>query len=161
MHKQANAVLYQVAAETLEQLAYFFVEKPEDDDIFEPTDEMVTAVASFNGPFSGCVGISLALNLLPEVASNMLGIEDGEISEQEQVDAFKEVANILCGNLLPKIAGPEKVFDIDSPVILEKANAFVPEKMELIGEVILTIDETDCKLQLFVEEPVPKELLKI
>ena len=161
MSEKANAVLFQVAAQTLEQLTFFFVEKPEDDDFLEPTDEMVTAVARFNGPFSGCMGISLALNLLPEVASNMLGTDEGGISDQEQIDAFKEMTNILCGNLLPKIAGPEKVFDIDSPVIFEKANDFVPEKMELIGEAILAIDETDCKLQLFVEAPVPNELLKI
>jgi len=160
MNKQTNAILYQVAAETLEQLTFFFVEKPEDDEIFEPLDEMVTAVAGFNGPFSGCMGISLAFNLLPELASNMLGTEDGETSEQEQMDAFREVTNIICGNLLPKIAGLEKVFDIDAPVILEKANDLDSKQMALIGEVILILDETDCKLQLFVESPVPNELLK-
>jgi hypothetical protein len=61
---------------------------------------------------------------------------------------------------LPKIAGPEKVFDIDTPVILEKENDLDSGQMELIGEVILILDETDCKLQLFVESPVPNELLK-
>jgi CheY-specific phosphatase CheX len=91
----------------------------------------------------------------------MLGNEEEKTTVKEQMDAFKEVTNILCGNLLPKIAGPEKVFDIETPMILEPVIESDSEQWELIGEIIFTIDETDAKLQLFIESPVPNELLKL
>jgi CheY-specific phosphatase CheX len=47
----------------------------------------------------------------------MLGAESEEISPDQQKDALKEATNVVCGNFLPEIAGPEAVFHIDAPVL--------------------------------------------
>ena len=55
-----------------------------------------------------------------ELTENMLGLDEGEaeISSDDQADALKETINVICGNLLPAIAGKDAVFDIQPPEIL-------------------------------------------
>jgi CheY-specific phosphatase CheX len=36
-----------------------------------------------------------------------------------QHDAFKELVNIVCGNLLPVLAGAEAVFEVGTPCLHE------------------------------------------
>lgn len=69
----------------------------------------------FRGPCRGSLGLSLDRGLLPRLAANMLGVE-GEPSDALQGDALGEVANVICGNVLPTVAGARAVFDLDRAV---------------------------------------------
>ena len=107
--------LLEAATSTFEQLGFLFAD-------YELTEEQaglpVDAVARvrFSGPRSGILEVRIAGGLLPQLASNMLGTEDAP--EQTVVqDAFGEIANVICGNVLPKVAGPEAVFDLNAPQV--------------------------------------------
>ena len=52
--------------------------------------------------------------MLPGLAANMLGVDEAPGSA-EQADALGELANVLCGNLLPAIAGEQHVFILEAP----------------------------------------------
>ncbi|MDX2052216.1 MAG: chemotaxis protein CheX [Polyangiaceae bacterium] len=77
----------------------------------------VAVAVEFIGPAEGTLWISVAPSMLAPIASAMLGDDDVE-SETVQQDALRELANIVCGNVLPLIAGGQAVFDLMSPRIL-------------------------------------------
>lgn len=112
-----NGILYRVAEETLENLAFLFA-FGDGDDCGEGADQMAALKVLFSGRFSGELLMRLSRGVLPELAANMLGLEEEDISPSDQLDAASEALNIICGNLLPAIAGKQAVFNIGSPEIL-------------------------------------------
>ncbi len=158
MSRSYSQILSEVAAETLEQLAFIFsfAEDPEEDAIW---DEDVTGChVTFSGPHQGEILLVINSAVLPELAANMLGMDDDEEPPQEhQEDALKEALNVICGNLLPKIGGVEAVFDISAPAIHPVA-AMQP-KVEALktapagcGAAFLSLDEGECHIYLRYDE---------
>jgi hypothetical protein len=68
----------------------------------------------FDGPWSGSVVLRVSDDVLDAAAANMLG-HDAPPAEPLRRDALGELANVLCGNLLPMVAGPKAVFQLRSP----------------------------------------------
>ena len=69
---------------------------------------------SFTGPLTGCLILRATSDILPAIADNMLGTS-GHASEAVLTDALGELANVLCGNLLPSVGGAESVFVLSAP----------------------------------------------
>ena len=105
--------LSRAATSTFEELALLFASDT-------LTEEQEAAVASttvrvrFRGPLSGALELRVTDALLPQIAANMLGFMD-EPPAQLQQDAMGELANVICGNVLPDVAGPSAVFDLEAP----------------------------------------------
>ena len=105
-----NELLGQVGGEVLESLAFLL---PVESGPPSSDAASMTAQVAFHGPFDGLVRVRVPRDMLAELASNMLGLEAGEAaSGEQQADALGELANVICGNLLPKVAGAEAVFDV-------------------------------------------------
>lgn len=119
MNGEPTSSLQKAAASTFEQLGFLYA----DDELSEdqaalPVDGV--ARVEFTGPLTGTLEVRLAGNLLGDLAMNMLGAD--EVPEPSVVmDAFGEVANVICGNVLPLVAGPEGVFDLKAPEVCEGA----------------------------------------
>lgn len=109
------------------------------------------AVVRFGGPVSGAFKLTVNSEMLPQLAANMLGLEDESASTpEEQNDALKELANVLCGNLLPAIAGTEPVFNVHVPVIVtEGTGGAVPQGQTPIATARLTLDAGTGRVELF------------
>jgi len=133
-----NATLMEVASEMLESLAFMF-STPDRTDFDPPeSDAFRTLSAEFEGPFSGSLVLMAAEETLPELTAGMLGIEESEITSEQKEDALKETLNVVCGNLLPRIAGKQAVFNIARPVTMSR--------IEL--EALLQIRQPMAKVQL-------------
>ena len=78
---------------------------------------------SFRGPIQGSLVLAAAGRILPLLVANMLG-ESGEMTRELQRDALGELANVICGILLPKLAGDREVFDLQAPRLLETSELF-------------------------------------
>ena len=97
------------AVRTLEDMCFFSVSNA-------LTDEQTSAHADgamevrFRGPRTGRLVVRLAGGMLPVLANNMLGDADGTPAMQQ--DALGELANVICGNLLPLISGVHAIYDI-------------------------------------------------
>jgi CheY-specific phosphatase CheX len=74
----------------------------------------VVLAVDFRGAGRGTLLLALPESMLALVASAMLG-EDGPLELAEQHDAACELANIVCGNVLPLVAGERAVFDLSPP----------------------------------------------
>jgi len=155
MGTSIRQVLSQVAIETFEKLAFMFAFPKEE--AGQPVENRVSAGVVFRGPFSGQVIIHISDAILPELAANMLGVEDeGAVTLDQQYDALKETLNIVCGNLLPAIAGDEPVFHVEMPRILSGGEGLssVPESIAR-----LELDEGECEIALYVDQgDLPKGL---
>ena len=95
-----------------------FVEDPEDDMVFTTGSEFVQVNMGFSGPFKGDLSIAVPVDMCPELASNVLGLDpDDELVTRSPYDALKELLNIICGNVLTTLAGEEPVFDLTIPEV--------------------------------------------
>ena len=103
--------LYRAATLTFEEMALLYATP-----LQEPIDMPVAAevAVAFTGPLCGRVVVRTYGGVLPVLAANLLG-EDDEPPQRLQADALGEVANVICGNLLPAIGGPEAVFRLAAP----------------------------------------------
>jgi CheY-specific phosphatase CheX len=157
MTRQINNILSAVTNDTLERLAFLFA-FPDDSREHDGPEPAVTGKVEFSGLFSGSLVVRLSSSIIPELASNMLGAEDDdEISPEAQRDAFKELTNVICGNVLPAIAGDQGEFSIGAPQTLS-----VPDAGELTGSgdpagvVRLMVEDGYCDVYLFTEEKLPE-----
>ncbi|MFQ6099049.1 MAG: chemotaxis protein CheX [Armatimonadota bacterium] len=112
-----DQTLSRVAERAFEGLAFMFsMSEDEADAAGSPS---AAARVAFAGPLRGELVVSVSESMLPDLAANMLGLDDAvSPTSEEQQDALKELANVVCGHLLPEIAGAEAVFDVRAPGIL-------------------------------------------
>lgn len=107
------AALADAASETFESLAYCFAEPGQSTDVPGDGVDGVVAVA-FEGEARGGVLLQLSGGILPAMAGNMLGLDE-PASPSDQRDALGEAANVICGNVLPRVAGVTAVFSLGVP----------------------------------------------
>ena len=79
-----------------------------------PACETLDASVAFRGPVSGSVAIAIPRNalrsfvaalLLPEIAEDRLA----------RADFVSEIANIVCGNVVPRIFGRNSIYTLSPP----------------------------------------------
>jgi len=115
MTAQLSQELYRAAARTFEDLAFLL---PMQGDPASTDGQQAWAFVAFSGPFSGRVAVGCPRQMLVPLAANMLG--DGDVPALgQQLDALREVANVVCGNLLPAIAGTQAVFRMEAPHVVQ------------------------------------------
>jgi hypothetical protein len=149
-----DEALFQVAAQTLEGLAMMFLVPPEE----APADsgQGETAVhVRYTGPFSGELRLKVSSAVLPVLATNMLGLEEGTPpSPEQQNDALKELANVICGNLLPVAGGSSPVFHISAPAFADLNRSMeTSEHGELAGRTRVFTDVGRIELAVFADQP--------
>jgi len=156
---QIEHILWHVAEDVLGKLAFMF-SYPDDEmagaDESKPPDVPVTTCVSFKGPFEGSLLMHVSPMILPELAGNMLGLDDEETAgEEEQYDALKELINVICGNLLPEIAGKQALFKVGVPRICRKDE--ISDEKPLV-QIRLMVEDEYCELCLYIPGRVPPEL---
>lgn len=110
-----ETAIYRTGAAIFEELAFLFPTE-EIEDYQRALPARAAAEVGFRGPVSGQLVVVAYGEVLPQLAANMLG-EDAHHSEQIQRDALGEVANVICGNLLPALSGTQAVFSLDAPQV--------------------------------------------
>jgi CheY-specific phosphatase CheX len=108
----AAAALLAAGATAFEELGFLFVapELPEG----RARAAGVVASVAFRGPFDGSLVVEMDGSLLAPLAENMLGDEEAP-SPAMQDDAFGELANVICGHTLTRLAGARASFRLAAP----------------------------------------------
>jgi len=138
MPESLTAPLADAASETFESLAYCFAEPAPPSAVPGAGVDGVVAVA-FEGEARGGVVLQLSGGVLSAMAGNMLGLEE-PASPADQRDALGEAANVICGNVLPRVAGVAAVFALG-----------VPQHFPTWQAAIETIGSPDAHIALEVE----------
>lgn len=158
MSQKIHEALSQVAVETFEKLAFMFA-FPEDDVGSEDIEHPIYGQVRFSGPFSGMLTIVISSAVLPELAANMLGLdEETRVTQEERHDALKETINVICGNLLPVVAGPEHIFNMETPRVMPQNE---DPQQDALARVGLSFDEGACVIGVSVDGEIPKQLLRV
>jgi Chemotaxis phosphatase CheX len=146
MNNSWQTELLQAAVLTFEGLCFWFPDSVLAAEHLQAPFEAAVRV-SFQGPVAGCLVLRLYGSLLASLAGNMLGEESCWLSAK-QYDAFGEVANVICGNVLPRIMHPQALFQLGVPEIIGPA---APDGKVLSAEVQLGLEDGRVELQLFTD----------
>ncbi len=106
----------------------------------------------FEGPRCGAVGVWIRGHVLDALVSNMLGSNDAP-SAQDRADGLCELANVLCGQLLPELAGEQATFDMRPPQILPDERVPANEKAPECARICLQVDGGQAVLALHLHGP--------
>ena len=161
MKNRLEKILSDVAVDILEKLAFIFA-FPNGEKETGQQEPVVVASVAFNGFFSGALIMRISAKVLPELAANMLGSDEEEMTLDQQWDALRETINVICGNILPTIAGEQEVFNIDPPQILAQDGTEKCHNERKPASIArLALGEGSCDLLLFIDDPIPLELQRI
>ncbi len=156
MTDQIKETIYQVTEDVLERLAFMFSFREEERGDMNYSDAMIASV-TFGGDFEGRLFLAVSPDILPELAGNMLGIDE-ETTQDQQQDALKELINVICGNLLPRLSGKRIIFNVNAPQIVS-SDEIEAEKQERppLAVTRLSIEEGACDLIFFTDGEIPPD----
>ena len=113
---ELRGAVAQAAASVLENM--FFAEPALCDDSDDPASLM--AGVEFEGALTGAMTITLSNASASRLATDFLGLETGELAQNQIADVLTELTNMICGALLsclekastltlgqPAVVGPE------------------------------------------------------
>ncbi len=111
MSSTMDQSLLRATTATFEELALLV---PDPDPATDAAPLDFTVSLEFRGPVNGRLVLRASSDVLPRVAANMLGVQQGRQPGMQR-DAMAELSNVICGNVLPDIAGAEAVFHLHAP----------------------------------------------
>ena len=129
-----SEALRQSAEETFANLAFMFITEDAPDGS-EPKPPWLAVTLSFSGPLNGRLSMRVSSEVPAPLAANMLGLADDESpTAEQQQDALRELLNVICGNMLPILAGSDEVFDVGAPNIVDASELEMNDPMLLCLE---------------------------
>lgn len=140
-------LLIQVGQEVFERLASLSLQVDRRPDR-QPAGEKYCAEVGFSGSMQGLVSVVVPGTMMPVIYRNMAG-EGEEPTYDQQLDALGELTNVLCGNLLGRLAGPEPIFDLAAPQVAQVGAA--TENKGRRTSIRMAMDEDWMELALQVE----------
>ena len=151
MKKQIENVLKEATIITLEDLCFMYQE-PELKDAQENLPlEAAAEVKYRSDDFTGKLLIETRGGLFSAIATNILSNDDP--SAQQKKDALGEIANIICGNVVPSLGGGGREYKIDPPRSLHKDDLLKEEKQEEpLAEITLNFNDGRADIKLFMDD---------
>lgn len=142
--------LFEVGLQIFQDLGFLLPSSDLDEE--QANAELEAAVTvEFRGPTEGMILLTLSGQVLSGLTSNMLG-EDNPTTTEQQLDALKEMANVICGNLLPYIGSPGDVFDIKPPQICDLAALKRESGDKQVIHQAIGLENGRADIQLFLPE---------
>lgn len=150
MSNTTDQLLRRATVSTFESLAFLFAEDT-CTDVQRDAPLAGTVTVEFHGPMRGRIVLRVTESLMPAIAANMLGDDESHLVPLQR-DAIGEMSNVVCGNLLPLLAGTEAVFRLDAPLWRSTVPASddTREGDAPISAVVLGMDDGRVEVQLFV-----------
>ncbi len=149
MQNKQEAELYKAAVLTFEDLCLTLPTESLNDR--QRSAVPVAAVRlGFKGSSSGKLFVLVSADLLSLLPTNMLAL-DGPVAKIDQYDALREVANVICGNMLPGVMGSEEAFQITPPELINVSEVQALSAVKPSAEVHIGIDQGRADLLLFID----------
>jgi CheY-specific phosphatase CheX len=158
MKTRIENVLTEATIRTFEDICFMYLE-PELKDSQKNMALEAAAEVKFRGDLTGKLVIESRGGLSSAIAANMLSNDNP--SSQQKKDALGEIANIICGNIVPSLGrrkGPG--YKIESPIFLNKDELLKEEKGKPFAEVSLNFNKGRADIKLFVDDHNPSREIK-
>lgn len=140
--------LSQATTATFEELALLFPEMELSEEQAAAPLDMAVSV-DFRGPMSGRLVVRASQCILPAIAANMLGAEESQQLPLQR-DALGEIGNVICGHVLPLIAGPDKIFNLAAPQIHADGRLPMRESDRFEAQVQIGVESGRAEATLYL-----------
>jgi len=150
MKTQIEKVLLESTVRTFEDLCFMYQE-PELKDTQENLPlEAAAEVKYRSDDFTGKLLIETRGGLSSAIATNILSNDDPSV--QQKKDALGEIANIICGNIVPSLGEGGREYKIEPPRSLNKNDLLKKEwQEEPVVEITLNFNDGRADIKLFVD----------
>lgn len=107
------------SAQSVLETMFFVVPEGDTEGMHRQEPPLLHTGLSFRGEWQGTFELTAPLNSAKTLASSFSGlIEPEQVTEQEAAEVLRELANMVCGSTLSRLAG-NKIFDLESPKMLD------------------------------------------
>ncbi len=113
MNNSWRQILLSTTASTFEDLGYVLPDRELNEEQAAAGLDVVVRVP-FAGAATGAMELAVCGGILAGIAANMLG-RDEPPPPRVQIDAMGEIANVICGNVLPLVLGRDAEFRLQAP----------------------------------------------
>jgi CheY-specific phosphatase CheX len=149
MKKQIENVLKESTIITFEDICFIY-QVPELKDAQKNMELEAAAEVKYRGDLTGKLLIETRGGLSMAIAANMLS--NDVPSAQQKKDALGEIANIICGNVVPSLGRGKLEYKIESPRSLNKDELLKEEKQgNPLAEITLNFNEGRADIKFFVD----------
>lgn len=141
MERELSSALHLAAARIFEDLCFMTEEEGSQED---RDSARRSVMVRFSGDMDGALVVAVTDEVLHSVVENMLG--DDDLSDETARDGLGELANVICGNLLPMIAGEQAIISLQAPeASLAMADPVAARSQLFFGR-------GDAKVELFLRQ---------
>lgn len=147
MDRNLDEKLYSTTLESLEQLYSLFPWPEPDGHTTNAPFEAATSV-DYSGDLSGRMIIAVYGNIVSSMTATLCG-EGETASDSHKMDTLGEMANVVCGNFLPYLAGPKAIYHIKSPKTLSFSDLESQKREEPITKVQIPLEQGRLELCLY------------
>jgi CheY-specific phosphatase CheX len=149
MKKQIENVLKESTIRTFEDICFIY-QVPELKDAQKNLALEAAAEVNYRGDFTGKLLIETRGGLFMAIAANMLS--NDVPNTQQKKDALGEIANIICGNVVPSLGRGGREYKIESPRPLKKDDLLKEKKQgKPLAEITLNFNQGRADIKLFVD----------
>jgi len=146
MKTKIKKVLYEAAINTFEDICFMYA-VPELKDSQNDLALEAAAEVKYQGDYTGRLLIETRGGLFSAIAANMLS--SGNPTPRQKKDALGEIANIICGNILPSLGG--RGYETGTPQFLSKDKLLKEKGQDKpLAEITLNFNEGRADVKLFV-----------
>lgn len=149
MKTKIEKALKESAIKTFEDICFMYLE-PELEGEQENLALEAASQVKFKGDYNGKLVVETRGGLFAAIAANMLG--NDLPSFQQKNDALGEVANIICGNVVPSLgrkSGQE--YKIESPVVLS-VDEMPADTEQPLAQMTLNLSEGRVDIKFFLDD---------
>jgi chemotaxis protein CheY-P-specific phosphatase CheC len=152
LREELKEVLIESMTDVLEKLTFMFVEEAEPEEMDVSGRELLKSRMTFSGEKSGSLELYSPKSKVVEISANVLGLDEEDLSEEMYSDSFREVLNVLLGNILTAEYGVEPVFDLSVPKVEAATEEEWNSKKDEEESLGLLLDEDPVILNFSVED---------
>ena len=131
--ENVNRTLAESIFEVFERMFFIFLEPGGRSPVHD-----YEAAIRFDGPQRGTIRILFTRPVARLMVRNMLGLENGAVTDPHLEDCMKEAANMVCGNFLVNL-DPSTTFAMSLPVFAKR-----PGQPPLPSKGVVALD-FDCE----------------
>ena len=146
MSATLEQTLFTAAVHTFERMVFLLPDVPPDEIQRQQPVEAVATIA-FSGPARGMLQVHAGVGLLPRLTANMLGTDEAD--ERLQLDALGELANVICGQVLPALH-PVNAFEYQPPDVVAGAASAVMAAAGPSARLELGLETSRAELLLYL-----------
>lgn len=159
MKTRIENALKEATIRTFEDTCFMYL-VPELKDAQKDMALEAAAEVKYKGDYTGKLIIETRGGLFSAIATNMLSNEIP--NEQQKKDALGEIANIICGNVVPSLGRKSGAgYKIESPKFLDKDELLKDEeKTKPLAEIVFNFKEGRADIKIFVDNQFYSEEIK-